>query len=417
MLNCIIHVDQSPLLMNFWLPRWRCILFFLLIGIGFQLHAQVESDERALINVKDGINFRKDSSFLLNLRFRMQNRLGVRTNSLDDPGIDRIEARVRRLRLRLDGFVLNKNIQYYIQLSFSRADQDLETGTIAQIVRDAILYYTFNDHFYIGFGQSKLPGNRQRVVSSGNLQFADRSILNAAYNIDRDFGVFAYYNQNLNKQWFNIKTALTSGEGRNALISDNGIAYTGRIEWLPLGRFRNNGDFSEGDLEFEPTPKVSLAATYSYNHKSQRAGGQLGPILPANRSITTVIIDGLLKYRGFALSAEYIQKSADNPLFEEFPNLFNVYVPVGRGYSTQVSFVNRNMHELAFRAAMVSPDQRILNFEPLRYEYLLGYTKYLNTHRIKIQGNVGFNQVPNPVSINPGIKSQWVAFFQIEFGI
>ena len=405
------------LLKNYWFPAWRCVISLLFLGSGCLIQAQVESDERALINVKDGINFQKDSSFLLNLRFRMQNRIGVRTNALDDPGIDRIEARVRRLRLRLDGFVLNKNIQYYIQLSFSRADQDLETGTIAQIVRDAILYYTFNEHFYIGFGQSKLPGNRQRVISSGNLQFADRSILNAAYNIDRDFGLFGYYNQNFNDQWLNIKVALTSGEGRNSLAGDNGIAYTGRIEWLPLGRFKNNGDFSEGDLEFETTPKLSLAATYSYNHKSQRAGGQLGPVLPASRNITTFIIDAIFKYNGLAISAEYIQKHADNPLFDEFPNHSNTYVPVGRGISAQFSFISSKMNEFALRTALVQPDPNIINFEPLRYEYLLGYTKYLNTHRIKLQGNIGFNQVPNPVVLNPAFKSQWVAFFQVEFGI
>jgi hypothetical protein len=31
----------------------------------------------------------------------------------------------------------------------------------------------------IGFGQTKLPGNNQRVVSSGSLEFTDRTINNS----------------------------------------------------------------------------------------------------------------------------------------------------------------------------------------------------------------------------------------------
>ena len=155
--------------------------------------AQNESDERALLEVQNGISISKDSLFKLNLRFRMQNRFGLRTESGEDLAIEQIDFRVRRMRLRLDGYVLNPRIQYYIQLGFSKADLDLDGGDFAQPIRDAIIYYYLNPNFYFGFGQSKLPGNRERVVSSGNLQFVDRSIANGVFTLDRDFGFFAYY--------------------------------------------------------------------------------------------------------------------------------------------------------------------------------------------------------------------------------
>jgi phosphate-selective porin OprO and OprP len=196
-------------------------------------------DERALIEVKDGISIKKDSLFLLNLRFRMQNRLGYTTISGEDLSAALVDARVRRLRLRLDGFVLNRNIRYYIQLAFTRADLELDAGTVAQPVRDAMAYYHFNEHFYIGFGQGKLPGNRQRVISSGNLQFADRSIANGLYTLDRDFGVFAYYTTNIGEQVLQLKGVYSTGDGRGMPPSSSGMAYTGRIEWLPLGKFTN----------------------------------------------------------------------------------------------------------------------------------------------------------------------------------
>jgi hypothetical protein len=106
---------------------------FILILVVFVLiyqpsFSQNESDERALINVDKGISISKDSLFLLNLRFRMQNRFGIRTESGEDLSIEQTDFRVRRLRLRLDGYVLSPKMQYYIQLGFSKSDLDLESG-------------------------------------------------------------------------------------------------------------------------------------------------------------------------------------------------------------------------------------------------------------------------------------------------
>jgi phosphate-selective porin OprO/OprP len=56
------------------------VLILLVVFCDLSVKAQVvESDERALLRVEDGINFSKDSLFLLNLRFRMQNRAGFNT--------------------------------------------------------------------------------------------------------------------------------------------------------------------------------------------------------------------------------------------------------------------------------------------------------------------------------------------------
>lgn len=379
---------------------------------------QVESDERALINVEDGVSFKKDESFLLNLRFRMQNRFGFRTISESNLAPEEFVANVRRLRLRLDGFVMSPKFQYYIQLSFSREDQDLESRSIAQTIRDAILYYTINDNLYVGFGQSKLPGNRQRVVSSGNQQFVERSIVNARFNIDRDFGFFAYYTLRPGDMEVRLKSAITSGDGRNALAIDDGLAYTARMEWLPLGSFENSGDFSEGDLEFESTPKLSLAASWSFNHKATRTGGQTGSDIPESRDLYTFIADGIFKYQGFALSSEYLRRQCDNPTFLMSDGTpFNTYVPSGYGVNTQVSYTLRDYSEFSMRMAYIRPDEQIAALEPDRNEYLIGYTKYFNGHRIKLQGNIGYNWFSSTLPPDSSLSNQWVCFFQVEFGI
>ena len=133
--------------------RKTFIVLIFVLGAGEALAQIVESDERAQMNVNEGLSFSKDSLFLLNFRFRMQNRAGINTLSGDELTVSDFEMRVRRLRLRLDGFVGNPELQYYIQLGFSKVDLDLETTAIAQPIRDAVLYYFVNDNFYVGFGR------------------------------------------------------------------------------------------------------------------------------------------------------------------------------------------------------------------------------------------------------------------------
>lgn len=372
--------------------------------------AQSESDERPLVSVSKGISFSQDSVFLLNMRLRMQNRIGARTNSLTDLSVQEWDARVRRLRLRFDGFIGSPKLQYYIQLSFSRADQDLENSEDAKIIRDAIIYYNFSPQFYIGLGQSKLPGNRQRVVSSGNMQLADRSIANATFTLERDFGLFAYYNTSLGKSAIHLKGAVSTGEGRDITRTDQGLAYTLRAEWLPWGEFAGNGDYSEGDLEFEPKPRLSLAATYSRNEETRQSGGQIGVPLAQGIDLSTWIADAMFKYNGHACLFEWMHRRSDK-LVALSPEGNNIGIPAGTGLNLQYSYTLRNYWEPVVRFSRV----QMASGSPLGHqrEILLGVNKYLNKHRIKVQAHTGYQG-----TISAGARRErWVAMFQVEFGI
>ena len=222
---------------------------------------------------KNGISYiASDSAFSVNFRFRVQSRAAMTTVSDKDFSSKEWEMRVRRLRLRFDGFMLSPKLSYYIQLSFSRGDMDWSDADNSKInvapnpVRDAMIFYKPHLNFTLGFGQGKLPGNRQRVVSSGELQFADRSIVNSTFTLDRDFGLFGTYSKDIGKAVILLKGAISSGKGRQNVVANNqGLCYTGRAEILPFGTFTNKGDYFEGDLEREKNIKVSLAGGYSYN--------------------------------------------------------------------------------------------------------------------------------------------------------
>lgn len=391
------------------------ILLFATLNFN-PVYGQTELDERAVISFTEGLGFfDPDSLFGVNLRFRMQNRVGMTTVSASDFSPKEFEANVRRLRLRFDGFLGQNNFTYYLQLSFSRGDQDWDNSGFPGIVRDALVFYTFSPAFYMGFGQGKLPGNRQRVVSSGSLQFADRSAVNAIFNVDRDFGVTAYYASQLAGLDYRLKGAISSGEGRNITRTDHGLSYTGRIELLPLGEFLDDGDFFEGDLKREPRPKISLGAGTSFNHKAIRTAGQRGTFINEQQDILSSFIDLIAKYNGWALAMEYAARDIQNQKVFTIDGQ-NVYSFTGWGVNSQLSYIFPGNYEVAGRFTYIEPAKTIQWFENRQEIYTLGFSKYFPAHRNKLQLNISYQQTPDP-SYNLPLRNFWNIMFQIETGI
>lgn len=396
--------------------RFRILAVFAFLFVSQYVFAQRERDDRAMITNFTGLQFKApDSSFYINFRFRMQNRLGASTISGTNLNFDEYDARVRRLRMRVDGFIMNPKLTYSVQLAFTRGDQDFDNTGIANIVRDAVIFYHFTPKFYIGFGQNKLPGNRQRVNSSGQLQFVDRSIVNAAMTIDRDFGLKAYYHNKIGSVDYHLKGAISTGEGRSVNSTDNGLAYTGRIEILPLGEFIGAGDYSEGDLEREPKPKISIAAAYSMNKKTNRTGGQLGKELYRPVDMGTWMFDAVAKYRGWAYSVEYLKRHIDNPL--TFNNSGSLrYAFTGDGINHQFSYVFPSNIELAMRYSRLSPSIKLASYESQKNIIELGTTKYFNKHRVKLQFNINYMAVDGNFAFS-NTGNRWGVLTQFELGI
>lgn len=390
-------------------------LLFVLVSLGC-LKAQERDDRATILNFK-GIQYTsKDSLFYTNFRFRMQNRLKF-NNVLDGVDNNQIEARIRRLRMRMDGYIYTPKISYSVQLAFTRGDQDFDDTGIPNIVRDAVIFYNFSDDFYISFGQNKLPGNRQRVNSSGALQFAERSLVNANFTIDRDFGLTF----NLSKKWgnmpINAKAAVSTGEGRPTNSTDDGLAYTGRVEFLPLGNFTNGGDYSEGDIEREEAPKLSIGVGYSYNDRTIREGGQTGKYVQDPFTLKTSFADAIFKYQGFAYQAEYMRRDVDNPLNktdEDSPE--DTYAYKGWGLNQQTSYLLNHGYEVAGRYTYLKPHQQIVDFETQTEVIELGITKYMKAHRLKFQLN-GNYMIKDGNYHNVNKKNAWGGTFQIELGI
>lgn len=357
-----------------------------------------------------------DSLFQLNIRFRMQNRVTYFDKEGEKPTYD---GQIRRLRLRFDGYVGNPKFLYVIQLSFAPGDVgELQDGENINIIRDAAVFYRPNKHWNISFGQTKLPGNRQRINSSGGLQLTDRSINNAKFTIDRDFG-FQVHNINEFEEKFsyNFKAALSTGEGRNVTDkADDGVAVTGKVELFPLGAFTRDGTNFEGDIVREAKPKLLLSGAFQQNNNSQRTQGQLGSTLFEKRTTRSVFLDAMLKYNGWSLMSSYMSRSAaDNPVtFNPTDATDFNYVYVGNGFDYQLSYLFRNDYEVIGRYSLQHVNPEIHAFTPHVKQYSLGLTKYIWEHAFKLQTELTYDtsQFLGGKTVN-----DWYWRFQVEIGI
>ena len=367
------------------------------------------------IEVGKGITFQpKNKQYKMTMRFRMQNLLAMDFD--DNFSLQETQARVKRLRLRFDGYIFSPKLLYSIQLGFTPYDSKVLPNGNQNIVRDAMIYYMPNANWNIGFGQTKIKANRARVNSSSALQFVDRSIVNSEFNLDRDFGLFGEFYKPLIGD-FNMaaKASITLGEGRNWSSSkQSGFAYTGRLELYPFGRFKSLGEVAEGDFERESNVKVMLAGAYSYNDKATRLQGQNGAIMPngETRDLHAYFVDFILKYQGFAFYTDFMGRSTSQPLFnnEASPCIYK-----GNGVNVQSSYLFPSNWEIALRNSTLLPAkevQPIVGYKK-HNQTTLAVTKYLIGHSLKIQADASYNT--KRASVEP--YNRWQLRFQVELGL
>ncbi len=357
-----------------------------------------------------------DSLFQLNIRFRMQNRVTYFKNEDEKPAYD---GQIRRLRLRFDGYVGSPKFLYAIQLSFAPGDVgEIKEGENINIIRDAVIFYRPNKNWNISFGQTKLPGNRQRINSSGALQLTDRSINNAKFTIDRDFGFQLHHlNESEDHFSYNLKTALSTGEGRNVTgKSDDGIAVTGKVELFPLGSFTNDGSNFEGDLVREQKPKILLSGAFQQNNNALRTQGQLGGDLFEPRTMKSVFVDAMLKYDGWAFMTAYMSRTTNKNAVTFNPNDLSEsnYVFTGSGFDYQLSYNFLSNIEVIGRYSLQKAGSDIHILTPDTKQYSIGVTKYIWEHAFKLQAEVTFDTLDYYDGTS---RNDYYVRFQIEIGI
>ncbi|MGK7389809.1 MAG: porin [Candidatus Cyclobacteriaceae bacterium M2_1C_046] len=375
-------------------------LFFIIV---FNLQAQQITEGsfgKGILNV-----VAKDSSFSLKFGARFQGLYTSNWIGENDLEHDQTSFLIRRSRLKFDGFAYSPRLQYKLELGLSNRDisgVSEFTRNTPRIILDAVVKWNFYGDFWLWAGQTKLPGNRERVISSGDLQFVDRSLVNSQFNVDRDIGFQLRHKFRIGDN-FIVKEAIafSQGEGRNIVTGNlGGHQWTFRTEFFPFGEFIKNGAYVGSDIYREKSPKLAVGVSYDINNDAVKTRSNLGSYMETDlgffaTDIRTLFIDAMFKYQGFSFMGEFSERNSEAAIAR---NIFGVptgdIVNTGKGLNLQAGYVFKNNYEIAFRYTDIDLEE-IDSY--ISEQYTVGVSKFIVGHKLKVQTDISysaFNESP-----------------------
>jgi hypothetical protein len=368
----------------------------------------------------EGIKFSgKDDGYKMEISGFVQPYLETRKYVDDGNSTFYNRFRMRRARLQLSGNSAQDKLSYRLQVDLTGGGEG--DDSIGSLLFDAWVAYDVAKRIKIAFGQKATPtDNRELGTRSNTLQLIERSPLTGAFGSIREFGFFAESTHKISRySYIKPEIAITNGDGINAFKRDRGgLKYGGRIDYLPFGLFSNFGQYRQGDIVRELTPKFVIGATYSYNVGiSDRRGSTSGTILYLDVNNKELLpdyvkygIDFLFKYKGYSVLGEYINASSRVPNgitqrvrtdgststsfdvngIQSVENYINGRMMLGKGYNIQGGYIFKNNISIDGRFAHLEPETNsFLNnatFFNRSHFYTLGITKYLaRNYGAKIQ--------------------------------
>lgn len=384
--------------------KFSFALLVLLFGVSVIVNAQnIEGP-----SLGNGIfnSVAKDSTWAMKMGLQLQFQGSAEWEEHNSSFSD-VETQflIRRARLKFDGFIYSPKLTYKIALGLSNRDMSGAskfTNNAPRYIIDAVVKWNFYENFELWFGQAKLPGDFETLMSSANLQFVDRSMLNKSFGIDRDLGVQLRHQLQLSENLLLKEAfAISQGEGRNVTSKNlGGFQFTSRLEVYPLGDFTKDGAFLGGDLNREPTPKLALGIAYDFNDNAVKTGGNQGVYMLTDSGfhetdISTVFVDAVFKYRGFSVLAQYTDRTADVPVAINSDGLATGdVVNVGSGFNIQSGYLFESNWEVSGRYTNLNPETP-LTAKNIENQYTLGVSKYIIGHKLKVQTDLSYLEIEN----------------------
>ena len=279
------------------------------------------------------------------------------------------------------GHFFGKHNQYKLEIDPLRKDN---------VVLDYYLDFTKNRDSQVRVGQYKLSSNRQRVISSGNLQMVDRSRINSEFTLDRDMGIDIRSRDFLGKNRMRYVLGVSTGNGlNNPQFTDFAMVYLARFEYLPMGIFR---DMSEVDFA-RTKPRLAIGATYSFFDNANQDRGMFG--LPFADGGTAdyhfVYADAMLKVRGFSALTEFSFRTGKRKIGPDDPALSPDLATDprnGLGWMLQAGYLIPNTRfEFAGRGALIQATRSPTSLDD-SYAITGSVSWYFARHPFKIQADV-----------------------------
>lgn len=403
--------------------RFKYLLLLIFIGLTFQFEAQTVTDNKFGKGIYNVIA--KDSSYSMKFAIRMQSLYIGEWDVNDSTGIENGNSQflVRRARLKFGGFAYSPKLVYKVEIGLTNRDisgASSHTKGAPRVILDALIKWNFYNNFSLWAGQTKLPGNRERVVSSANLQFVDRSKLNSNFNIDRDMGVQLRHHFELGDN-FIVKEmfSVSQGEGRNITDANlGGYQYTGRIELLPFGKFASKGDYIGSAIKREDKPKLAIGGTYDFHDRAVKTKSNQGSYMDIDggngyfeTDVTTIFADLMFKYQGVSIMAEYAMRSAENAnAINSDGTATGDVISVGSAMNFQMGYMFKSNWEVAGRYTSIDWDKDITGKED-QAQYTFGISKFIVGHKLKVQTDISYLDKDN----NPDNELMYRLQFDLHF--
>jgi hypothetical protein len=304
----------------------------------------------------------------------------VVSGSTLDPGESRGSFRLRRAKLKLEGWMwlppeaapALPKVTYEMQLNWP----GLSSSNLAAFLEDANIAFdpTGRAKFRVRVGQFKVPFGRQEMTSSGSQQFVDRSLVSNEYARGRDTGV-AVEGALGNK--IEYRAGIFNGNGLTRSTNDNAaLQFNARLMWQPNGlqtlaqrAWVSGALYSESDFESTTTPIYAFGL--SVEHSDFRRTTTSNDL---NNEV--VALDGIFKYKGIsAVSEIYLRKRV--------PEVGDAFRAHGGYGQLGVMLNSRRTWEIAVRYGLRDVNNR--NANDSIQEVRVASSYYYRRHTLKFQ--------------------------------
>ncbi|MDO9152051.1 MAG: porin [Methylotenera sp.] len=382
---------------------------------------------------KNGFEFRTDDDkFSLAIQNRIQARFAEPFDgdprTLADLDKDEKSFMIRRARTKLNGHAYVPWLKYYLQYDWSQP-----------VLRDLNLTIDKYKWAQVRVGRGKVSYNNERVTSSGNQQFVNRSIVNDIFTVDRQQGIEVKGNLFPGK-WYDMTyyagafTGLGVGERNN---DDGNMMYSGRLQWNALG---GEMKFSQSDIEFSEHPALNISVAANSNRSKctafetdSRSCRSLTDLIAPNtnryRDPSKALKDGgpksgqyeisqmmeevHFKWKGFSflqeLHAKRIKDTLNN---DEETKLLGGFVQAGYFPHRQLDFIPKNL-EIAGRYAFVDMDTDRDYDKQTELSAVINY--FLEGHFNKLSLQLSRLSIEDPIKLEKDAETRVWAQWDFSF--
>lgn len=338
----------------------------------------------------------ESGNFLLKFLGQLQLRYTLSTSDdarddaaakdLDD---DRSGFEVTRFRMGFMGHVVDPTWNYYVLTGFKPDG--------ATLILDAYIRKDVCDDLSITFGQFKTPLVHEFIVSTKRQQFVERSFMAQSLSGRYTQGIMPTWMRDNVKLMFALTDGLTQSNTAYSAEDVEGVAATGRAEWLVTGTWKQYKDFASWRGE------QRMLVIGAAGHYQEGEYGTSGTTLTTGDEAEIVrwTADVALELGGANLYAAVVgnhQSESDNvPDFGQYSFL----VQAGFFVTEELELVTR--YEWGDFDLSGVEDLSVLT---------AGFNRYFARHRLKWQTDVAYSfNAMNRVSIG-GNTFGWPVEFQ-----